>query len=380
MIHMADGRSAAMPVTLPAAGGGAGIARMIYSFADRAVTVTTPGGEYATMEIEPPGSTPQRAARRVVYLDQGHWNTLARRIHEPGSIARQDAVAADKIIGWARNRRIVLPLSCGHVVETTPLYGEKRRRQALAMLDLSRGWHMRSPLHVRYGEIADVLSNASAGAVRHGRPEVFTLDPDSIYGTATTTGPPAPAGPPHYLVWLCERLTAIMATFDLLTDPQQIPPEKATGWCDQLAATGRNAEFRKLPTGRRRDAARILALNDAIADAPVTALIQRSGLPPRQVADTLVQGLQERTDTMPFLRLYADALSVRLLNPTTRWVPNDLIDMLYLACAAAYADGVAAERAAAQYLSTAWQGRPAACPVARTLGGLVSHLTDLGLD
>ena len=61
-------------------------------------------------------------------------------------------------------------------------------------------------------------------------------------------------------------------------------------------------------------------------------------------------------------------------------MPNDLIDMLYLACAAAYADGVAAERAAAQYLSTAWQGRPAACPVARTLGRLVSHLTDLGLD
>jgi hypothetical protein len=83
---------------------------------------------------------------------------------------------------------------------------------------------------------------------------------------------------------------------------------------------------------------------------------------------------------MPFLRLYADALGARLLNPTTRWVPNDLIDMLYLACAAAYADGVAAERAAAQYLSTAWQGRPAACPVAPTLGGLVSHLTDLGLD
>ncbi len=46
---------------------------------------------------------------------------------------------------------------------------------------------------------------------------------------------------------------------------------------------------------------------------------------------------------MPFLRLYADALGVRLLNPTTRWEPNDLVNMLYLACAAAYADGVAAD-------------------------------------
>lgn len=64
---------------------------------------------------------------------------------------------------------------------------------------------------------------------------------------------------------------------------------------------------------------------------------------------------------MPFLRLFADALSVRLLN-RARWEPNDLIDMLYLACAAAYADGVAAERAASNYLNTAWQDRPKPCP------------------
>jgi len=379
MLCMADGSTASMPVSLPSAGVDAGIARMVYSSADHAVTLTAPGGQCATMEIEPPGSTPQHAARRVAYLDQGHWNTLTRRLHDPGSIAHRDGVAADKIIGWARDRRIILPLSSGHVIETTPLYGEKRQRQALAMLELSRGWHMRSPVHVRYGEIADVLSNASADALRHDRLEVFTLDPDSIYGT-TTTGPSAPADPPGYLVWLCERLTAIMANFDLLMDTQRIPPEKTSGWCDQLAATGRNTEFRELPTGRRRTAACILALNDAIADAPVIALIQRSGLPVEQVAVTLLQGLQEQTDTMPFLRLYADALGVRLLNPTTRWEANDLVDMLYLACAAAYADGVAAERTAAQYLSTAWRGRPAPCPVVRTLAELVSHLTDLGLD
>ena len=169
MAYMADGTTAGMPVSRPAGGEDAGIARMACSFADHAVTLTTPGGESATIEIEPPGAAPQRAGRRVVYLDQGHWNTLTRRIWEPGSVTRQDGVAADKIIGWARDRRIILPLSSGHVIETTPLYGDKRRRQALAMLDLSRGWYMRNPVHVRYGEIADVLSNASAGAARPRR-------------------------------------------------------------------------------------------------------------------------------------------------------------------------------------------------------------------
>ena len=77
---------------------------------------------------------------------------------------------------------------------------------------------------------------------------------------------------------------------------------------------------------------------------------------------------------MPFLRLHADALGVRLLNPTTRWEPNDLIDMLYLACAAAYADGVAAERTASRYLNAAWGDQPEPCPVVPTLRELVSHL------
>lgn len=39
----------------------------------------------------------------------------------------------------ARDRRIVLPLSSGHVIETTPLYGAKRKRLALIMLQMSHG-------------------------------------------------------------------------------------------------------------------------------------------------------------------------------------------------------------------------------------------------
>lgn len=379
VIHLTGGKSMTMPVSLPATGEGSGIARMVYSLADHTLTLATQGGEHATMEIEPPGGTAQPADRYIVYLDQGHWSTLARRIYDSGSVTAQDCVAADKLIEWARNRCIILPLSSGHVIETSPLYGVKRQRLALVMLELSRGWHMRNPVHVRNDEIAHVLGNPSADTLGRGQLDVFTLDPDGLYATSSSTHS-APTGLPEYLVWLCERLAGVAANFDVLMDPQRIPPEKTSGWCNQLAATGRDAQFRKLPTARRRAAAQGLALSDAMADAPIIALVQRRGLPPEQTAATLLQGLQDRTDTMPFLRLYADALAVRLLNPTTRWEPNDLIDMLYLACAAAYADGVAAERKAAQYLGAAWRDRPAPCPVVPTLGELVSHLTDLGLE
>lgn len=378
VIYLADGRSADIPVALPAAGESVQIARMVYSFADHTLALTTAGGEFATMEIELPAGTVQHPRPRFVYLDQGHWSALARRIHDPNSIAHPDGLAADKLIGWARDRCIVLPLSSGHVIETTPLYGVKRQNLALLMLKLSRGWHMRNPVLVRNDEIARVLSNEEPDALGRDRLEVFTLDPDSLYAAEAMT--PPPTGLPEYLNWLCARLTGVAANFDLLMDPQRITPEKTTRWCDELAATGRRAQFRALPAARRRAAAHVLALTDALADAHVLARVQGGGLPPEQTAAALLQGLQTRTDTMPFLRLYADALSVRLLNPTTRWEPNDLIDMLYLACAAAYADGVAAERKASRYLNAAWRNRSDRCPVVPTLGELVSHLTDLGLE
>jgi hypothetical protein len=237
---------------------------------------------------------------------------------------------------------------------------------------------MRNPLHVRRDEITWVLGNAGAITPGHDRPEVFTLDTDSLYATSPLPQS-KPAELPEYLDWLCIRLTTVAANFDLLIDPQPNVPEKTTGWCDGLAALGHDAQFQALPTARRRVAAQARALTDAIADIPVLDLLQRSGLSPEDTVTALLQGLQTRTDTMPFLRLFADAVGIRLLN-RARWEPNDLIDMLYLSCAAAYADGVAAERTATRYLNAAWQDRPKPCPVVPTLRELVSHLNGLGLE
>jgi hypothetical protein len=155
--------------------------------------------------------------------------------------------------------------------------------------------------------------------------------------------------------------------------------EKPSGWSGALDALARDAGFQAMPPARRRVAAQARALTDAITDVPVLARIQRSGLPLEDTVDALLRGLQDSPGAMPFLRLYADALSTRLLN-RARWEPNDLIDMLYLSCATAYADGVAADAAAARYLDNAWRGRVGACPVKPTLYELAAHLTNLGLE
>jgi hypothetical protein len=368
-----------MPLTTPRTGNGAGIERMVYSLAEHTLTITTLSGECAVMEIDQPGGAAQDTSHRVVYLDQCHWSTIDRCINDPGSVTDQDDVAAaDRLVRWALDRSIVLPLSSGHVMETTPLFGEKRRRLALTMLQLSHGWNMRNPLIVRRQEIACVLDNARPGTLPCLQLEVFTLEADSLY-TIPTSLEPELAGIPGYLGWLCARLSAVLANFDLLIDPERIVPEKPTGWGNELTALGRDPEFQGLPPARRRVAAQARALIDAIADLPVLDLLQRSGLAQEEAVDVLLQGLQTSTDTMPFLRLYADALGVRLSN-RARWEPNDLVDMLYLSCAAAYADAVAAERAATHYLNAAWRDRPEPCPVVPTLRELVSHLTDTGLE
>jgi hypothetical protein len=161
VVHMADGRSAWMPLTVPMPADGSGIARMTYSPANRTLTIATFGGEVAVMEISDSDGTLYPGSR-VVYLDQCHWSTLARRARDPGSVANPDeAAAAGTLIEWARTRKIFLPLSSGHVMETTPLYGEKRQHLAMTMLQLSRGWLMRNPLLVRRDEIGQVLDHAS---------------------------------------------------------------------------------------------------------------------------------------------------------------------------------------------------------------------------
>jgi hypothetical protein len=174
------------------------------------------------------------------------------------------------------------------------------RRQTKAprqtMLQMSHGWHMRNPVHIRRDEIASVLGSAEG----HNRPEAFTLDVDSQYATFPTMQP-EPATLPEYMNWLRTRLAAVAAEFDLLTDPQRIAPTKTTGWCEELAALGRDAEFQALPVARRRAAARARALADAVADPPVSELLQRSGLSPADTAPALLQGLEERTrhDAVP---------------------------------------------------------------------------------
>jgi hypothetical protein len=56
---------------------------------------------------------------------------------------------------------------------------------------------------------------------------------------------------------------------------------------------------------------------------------------------------------MPFLAQMRQFIFYRLRNRTQTWEPNDLIDVLFLSCAAGYADVVVGERRTIGYLRQA---------------------------
>ena len=56
---------------------------------------------------------------------------------------------------------------------------------------------------------------------------------------------------------------------------------------------------------------------------------------------------------MPALGLFREVFHEKLINRDTRWKASDLTDLVYLTCAAGYADHVIGERSATWYIRRA---------------------------
>ncbi len=70
-----------------------------------------------------------------------------------------------------------------------------------------------------------------------------------------------------------------------------------------------------------------------------------------------------------------DVIHLRLCNSNDQWKANDLIDMNYLPCAAAYADYIVAERKTIDYLRRAERGRTGGAVTSSSLAQLFEHLS-----
>jgi hypothetical protein len=256
-------------------------------------------------------------------------------------------------------------------VESTPLYGDRRVALATTVLQLGRGWRMRNPLWVRAEEISR--------GVRGDPPlasGVFAPDVSELF-TSETALSAALQGELDPLAVLSKVVPAILGIYDAVVDRQAIPDEGGTAqsqaWAQKWADIAAKVHTGGEPASMVRRVAYanlILDLPDALAE--VAGVI---GISVQEVIDRLTADM-DLLSRMPFLAQMNQLLFARLRNAEQRWEANDLIDIMFLSCAAGYADLLVGERATIGYLRQARAPRASAV-LASSLPGAVDALQQI---
>ena len=323
------------------------ITAVTFEFGGASVRFETRHGDHVEAELPRAGNMAPIDGRPVVYLDQNHWSTLAQRRYEPERVRSSEHAAADRLIELARQRRIILPVSAGHMSETCQWSDDHARyRLALTMLQLSAGWQMRDPLSLRRFELQRSMM-VHSGLPVPDAVEAITLEPGALY--ADRVEPPSfeDTFPPE-IALACTALTETATMFDVMLDAQPIRPLSVPGWGERLTALTGWIDGESRDPGQRRQRTRAIFLEDLspeIASAAVLAGITRDDV--LQWAAECDEGVIEH---LPSLGVFRELLHEKLLNPGTVWEENDLVDMIYLSCGAAYAEFVVAERSLSAHL------------------------------
>lgn len=130
-------KEARFPLAAGAFEATSGIARMSYAPDASSVYMETIHGESIFAELPTVKDSAPRHARPVVYLDQKDWSALANTLYGPRKVPDAERHAAEKLIAWARNKKILLPMSSGHMAETCKWTNDKERyRLALTIVQL----------------------------------------------------------------------------------------------------------------------------------------------------------------------------------------------------------------------------------------------------
>jgi hypothetical protein len=332
---------ASMPWPVDSGEDGSAVRRLNFNFPGSTVLFTTRHGDQIEAELPQLDDLAPIGDRPVVYLDQNHWSAIAKKLHAPEAFQDEDErFATARVAELARQRRIILPLSMGHVGETGQWHNDSLRyRLAMTMLDLSHGWQLRDVLILRRSELKQALTTR----LRQPTPtplQAVTLEPGAIFERVGSYSPSS-ALPPE-LAYASAALVEVSVLFDVLLQDSAVPLESVPGWADRLQQITRGIEAVGASTTRRRAA----SLDAFRADLPheLAAATAELNIDVADVADWLATIAEREVASMPSLGIYRELLHERLCDPGTTWEQNDLVDMMYLSCGAAYADHVVGER------------------------------------
>ncbi|WP_406351261.1 hypothetical protein OHB56_01930 [Streptomyces sp. NBC_01635] len=288
---------------------------------------------------------------KIVYLDQNHWVTMAQARVAPEKIQRADErQAADELWGLVTAGQVRLPLSSAHLVETVRA-GDRERRRDLAkvMLDAYGGWHMLNPLVVRRYEFVGGFGGPAPTVA-----DVFTTAAESPFFTYVPTIGNAGRGQAQSLAtsiawraaWASLLLGETLSKEELDTTAGVIER-----WAAVPAALAQYLRDHPAERDMRLVTVTYL-LGDLKADIAQACVLAGIG------NEELVNHLQPENvvgffSQLPFTGRVLEVIQARLRNTADKWVNNDLNDLLFLACAAGYADHVVAEKKTGHYLREA---------------------------
>ncbi|MFF7385824.1 hypothetical protein [Streptomyces griseoluteus] len=319
------------------------VARLEFSPALAALLVTTLAGDQILFELplQKAGDPPEE--RLVVFLDQNQWSTLSNTCHDVQKSSEEDRAAGRKLKEWVDQRRIILPASSSHYFETGKRFStEKRYALGLTILQYSRGWQMRHPLQVRRNELHDAFCHrmGQPGSTRSA--SIFTLDPDALFSPIEWTASGLPPTLLSKLAFHPDALVAAFASIDTMLDTERVGEGPDTGWTavsqrfsDWLDELDQDSQQKR----RAIDIHIITDLQRELAEEAATA-----GVPTELFRQWGSKGWVRAIGDSPAVGLFREMLHSRHLNKGTTWRRNDLTDMLYLSCAAGYADFVICEK------------------------------------
>lgn len=285
-----------------------------------------------------PTSTPPLNGRPSVYLDQNRWRTVADAMHDPTRVQNPDERrAAQDLIHLANDGGIVLPLSAGHLLETTGLHGDRRYEVGVAMVRLASGWQIRHPLDLWQHEcemsIRKHLGLTENAPVLHP----IVTEPGALFGRDTSLGI---IDQTPDLNKFMAMLTMPSVILDILVHPDRMPKDTPTKWVTHHAEITAQIHAEDLPKEPRKRLARRRFWNENISyyTAAYRRLTRATDFP--MFSDGELSRLFANS---PMVGLLSELFIRRFTDHMNRWRGNDLVDMLHLSSAAGYANYVCAE-------------------------------------
>jgi hypothetical protein len=361
-VELASGLVLASPLSGRAAEHDGEIGRTDYDPESRELTITFHWGETAILEVGPA----EHPGAPVVYLDQNHWIMLARQQWAPEKVPAPHRDGYTRLTALARKRAIVLPLSAAHAFETARRDGRQRRELATTMLQLSRGWQMRSPLKVRREELACAVAGFRSDSRELQQRPAFTLDPDALFSSSDYDEKDSAAADLH------ARLTWAPALAETLIEDEREDDEnaraKADRWATLHAEIGVRMAAANASPEEKWGTARMAVLSDLTDELASAAAVAE--LDSREWEEWLADS-EGSFDAMPAIGRVQAITHQRLCDSQYPWHRRDLSDMHFLSCAAGYADFLLAEKATTHDLRRAERRVAAGARICLSVGELV---------